>query len=253
LETLKELKIMKSQNKKTNAIMPSFTDFKNEKTKPSTTKQTSADPVKIVWERAKKRFRDARGSHDWEHTIRVIRLCEHIGPIEKADMTVLLIAASLHDIGRCQQDKSNGEICHAEIGAEMAQAIISDLRLSDKEKSNIIGCIRTHRFRGNHIPETIEAKVLFDADKLDSIGAVGIARAYLFAGELGARLHNPENNIQNTKSYSKDDTGFREFKVKLCKIKDRILTREGSIMAGKRHDFMVTFFQRFIEEYNGNL
>lgn len=238
---------------KTDSTISSFTDFKNGKTEPPATKQTPVDPVKIAWERAKKKIRDARGSHDWEHTLRVIRLCKHIGPIEKADMTVLLIAASLHDIGRCQQDKSNGQICHAEIGAEMAQAIISDLPLSEKEKSNITGCIRTHRFRGNHIPETIEAKILFDADKLDSIGAVGIARAYLFAGELGARLHNPENNIQNTKSYSRDDTGFREFKVKLCKIKDRILTLEGCRMAENRHDFMVTFFQRFIEEYNGNL
>jgi len=239
--------------KETDSTISSFADFKNEKTKSSTAKPTPVDPVKIAWERAKKKIRDARGSHDWEHTLRVIRLCEHIGPIEKADMTVLLIAASLHDIGRCQQDKSNGQICHAEIGAEMAQTIIGDLRLSEKKKSNIIGCIRTHRFRGNHTPETIEAKVLFDADKLDSIGAVGIARAYLFAGELGARLHNPENNIQNTKSYSRDDTGFREFKVKLCKVKDRILTREGCKMAENRHDFMVAFFKRFIEEYNGNL
>jgi len=238
---------------KTDATISSFTDFKNKKSESSPAKQTLADPVKIAWERAKKRFRDARGSHDWEHTLRVIRLCEHIGPIEKADMTVLLIAASLHDIGRCQQDKSNGQICHAKIGAEMAQAIIDDLPLSEKKKSNIIGCIRTHRFRGNNILETIEAKVLFDADKLDAIGAVGIARAYLFAGELGARLHNPENNIQNTKSYSRDDTGFREFKVKLCKIKDRILTPEGCRMAENRHDFMAMFFQRFIEEYNGNL
>ncbi len=239
--------------KEMDSAISSFADFKNDTTKPPAARKPPVDPVKIAWDRAEKKFQDARGSHDWEHTLRVIRLCEHIGPIEKADMTVLLIAASLHDIGRCQQDKSNGQICHAEIGAEMAQTIISDLLLSEKEKSNIIGCIRTHRFRGNHAPETIEAKVLFDADKLDAIGAVGIARAYLFAGELGARLHNPENNIQNTKSYSRDDTGFREFKIKLSKIKDRILTREGYRIAENRHDFMVTFFQRFIEEYNGNL
>ncbi|RPJ79091.1 MAG: hypothetical protein EHJ94_08535 [Deltaproteobacteria bacterium] len=103
------------------------------------------------------------------------------------------------------------------------------------------------------MPETIEAKVLFDADKLDAIGAVGIARAYLFAGELGARLHNTDNNIQNTKPYSKEDTGYREYIKKLCKIKDRVLTAEGHRMAEKRHDFMVHFFDRFIEEYNGRI
>jgi len=238
---------------KNNPSISPLPHLKNKKAEYVKTGRSPADPVKIAWKRAKKLFRDAKGSHDWDHTLRVIRLCTHIGPIEKANMTVLLIAAGLHDIGRCQQDKSSGKICHAEIGAKMAKTIIEDLPLSRKEKLHVIDCIRTHRFRGKHTPKTIEAKVLFDADKLDSIGAVGVARAFLFAGELGARLHNPGNNIQNTQSYSMDDTGFREFKVKLRKIKNRILTREGSRMAEQRHDFMVMFFQRFLQEHNGSL
>lgn len=213
----------------------------------------SEDPVAFIQRTAKQYFNNAKGSHAWDHTIRVIRLCEHIGPIEKADMTVLLIAASLHDIGRHLQDQSNGQICHAEQGAELSREIIRDLPLSNEQKSNIIHSIQTHRYRGENIPETTEAKVLFDADKLDAIGAVGIARAYLFAGELGARLHNPDNNIQNTKPYSRDDTGYREFKLKLCKIKDRIITQEGQRMAEKRHAFMVSFFDRFLDEYEGNI
>ena len=93
--------------------------------------------------------------------------------------------------------------------------------------------------------------MLFDADKLDAIGAVGVARAYLFAGELGAMLHNPDVEPEEVKPYSKDDTGFREYKVKLCKIKDRILTGEGKRMAEERHAFMEEFFKRFQEEYEG--
>lgn len=166
-------------------------------------------------------------------------------------MDVLLIAAYLHDIGRCSQDASNGAVCHAEKGAEMARSIIQDLPLSDMQKENIIHCVRSHRFRGNHAPRTAEAKILFDADKLDSIGAVGVARAFLFAGEVGARLHNPDIDVEDARPYSKDDTGFREFKVKLTKIKDRILTKEGQEMAGERHDFMEEFFKRFLEEYDG--
>ncbi len=209
--------------------------------------------VMIVKKRAKKLFKGARGSHDWEHTLRVFRLCEHIGVAEKADMDTLLAAAFLHDIGRCFQDNSNGEICHAKKGAQMAETLLKELEFSEAQKENIIHCIRAHRFRDSHVPETVEAKVLFDADKLDAIGAVGVARAYLFAGEVGAKLHNPDIDVEEVKSYSRDDTGFREYKVKLCKIKDRVLTREGKKIASGRHDFMEKFFKRFLDEYDANV
>jgi len=200
---------------------------------------------------AKKLLDGARGSHDWEHTLRVFKLCERIGAAEGADMSVVRVAAYLHDIGRGYQDASNGAICHAEKGAKMATSKIAALPFTKKQKENIIHSIRSHRFRGNHKPKTKEAKVLFDADKLDAIGAVGVARAYLFAGEVGARLHNSKIDIEKTQPYSKDDTGYREFKVKLCKIRDRILTKEGKKLADERHEFMAQFFKRFIKEYEG--
>ena len=125
------------------------------------------------------------------------------------------------------------------------------LVVSEAQKKNILHCIRSHRFRGNHEPKTPEARVLFDADKLDAIGAVGVARAFLFAGEVGARLHSEEAFIEETEPYSVDDTGYREFKVKLSKIRDRILTAEGRKLAEDRHVMMVEFFKRFLEEYEG--
>ena len=173
--------------------------------------------------------------------------------MEHADLTVLQIAAYLHDIGRSYQDNSNGTICHAEKGVQLAEPLIKSLALSADQKQNILHCIKAHRFRGNCRPVTIEAKVLFDADKLDAIGAVGIARAYLFAGELGARLHAPEIEIKDTRSYSREDTGYREYKVKLDKIKDRIITAEGKRVAKDRHQFMKEFFDRFLGEYSGEL
>lgn len=200
---------------------------------------------------AKKMFDGAPGSHDWEHTLRVSRLCERIGAAEGVDMDVLRVAAYLHDIGRSHQDASNGAVCHAEIGAQMAKPIVRALPLTEKQKDNIVHCIRSHRFRGNHAPKTAEAKVLFDADKIDAIGAVGVARAYLFAGEVGARLHNPDINAEEAEPYSKDDTGFREYKVKLRNIRYRISTEEGRRLANERHDFMERFFKRFINEYEG--
>jgi uncharacterized protein len=196
-------------------------------------------------------FQGARGSHDWDHTLRVRRLCERIGAAEGVDMDVLLASAYLHDIARSQQDDSDGAVCHAEKGAQLAASIVEKLPLTTGQKDNILHCIRSHRFRGNHKPRTPEARVLFDADKLDAIGAVGVARAYLFAGEVGARLHREDANVEATKPYSVDDTGYREFIVKLCKIKDRILTPAGQKLAVDRHTFMEEFFNRFLEEYEG--
>jgi uncharacterized protein len=198
-----------------------------------------------------KMFETAKGSHDWDHTLRVYGLCERIGKAERADMKVLKIAAYLHDIGRSVQDQSAGKVCHAAEGAKLTREIIGQLSLPDFQKDNIIHCVRSHRFRGNHEPKTLEAKVLFDADKLDSIGAVGVARAFLFAGEVGAKLHNPDINVENTLPYSKDDTGYREFKLKLSRIRDRIITTEGRKLAKERHEFMENFFKRFLEEFEG--
>ena len=194
-------------------------------------------------------FSHVPSSHDWDHTLRVHKMCMHIGPIEGADMIVLQIAAYLHDIGRRLQDESMGSVCHAEKGAELAVELLSNISISEQQKANIIHSIKSHRFRGNSRPETLEAKVLFDADKLDAIGAIGIGRAFQFAGEVGARLHNPRINPEDTESYTIDDTGYREYKLKLSKIKDHMLTSEGRRIAEKRHEFMEIFFDRFLLEY----
>lgn len=210
-------------------------------------------PLEHIKEIAEKMFAEAKGSHSWEHTLRVFQLCERIGVKEGADLDVVLIAACLHDIGRCYQDSSNGRICHAEKGAELAAPLIESLDISNHQKENILHCIRSHRFRGQTPPGTIEAQVLFDADKLDAIGAVGIARAFQFAGEVGARLHNSHLNIENTHPYSEEDTGYREFRVKLSKIHERILTAEGKRLAADRHAYMCAFFDRFLAEHAGEL
>jgi uncharacterized protein len=209
------------------------------------------DPLLNIKAAAHRFFHSARGSHDWEHTLRVVRLCNSIGQPEGADMLVLEIAAYLHDIGRDHQDKSKGNLCHAKKSACMALPLIQEVDISQLQKRNILHCIEAHRFREGPTPQTLEAKVLFDADKLDAIGAVGIARAYLFAGELGAFLHNPNLAPEETEAYTKDDTGYREYIVKLSKVKDRMLTDVGKQMAAERHVFMDTFFKRFLEEYDG--
>jgi uncharacterized protein len=214
---------------------------------------TPTDLLACIRETAGKFFKDVEGSHDWEHTLRVHRLCRRIGPLEGADMVVLEAAAYLHDIGRPAQDEARGALCHAVHGARMAEEILQPLDLEPSRKDNIVHSIRTHRFRDDALPQTIEARVLFDADKLDAIGAVGIARAFQFAGELGASLHNPYLAPEQTESYSRNDTGYREYVVKLARIKDRMLTINGRKAAMARDAFMTTFFDRFLKEYAGEL
>ena len=208
---------------------------------------TTLEDIKIY---SMKVFSNSRGSHGWDHTSRVYNMCVHIGQIEDADLDVLRIAAYLHDIGRQIQDESNGNICHAQTGTEITVKLLEHYPISNDQKTNIIHSIRSHRYRGDSKPETLEAKVLFDSDKLDSIGAIGVARAFQFAGEIGAKLYNADVELTDTRSYTEEDTAYREFKLKLSKIKDRMLTQEGRRIAIARHEFMEKFFKRFMDEIN---
>ena len=204
-----------------------------------------------IREEAQCYFNNAKGSHDWYHTERVYALCMHIGKKEQADLEVLKLAALLHDIGREFQDRTNGRVCHAEKGASVARKLLEKYGAAEKLIARVVHCIECHRFRGDKLPQTTEAKVLYDADKLDSIGAVGIGRAFLFAGEIGAHLHKNGVTIENTEPYTKEDTAYREFMVKLRKVKDKMLTTEGKRIAEKRHSFMEEFFQRLSREVEG--
>lgn len=212
-----------------------------------------ASLIETIRAEARAGFDGARGSHDWDHTERVLHLCLRIGKREKADLFVLKLAAVLHDIGRAEEDRSNGRPCHAEAGAERARTILAKHGLPEDLIGRVVHCIAAHRYRKTVKPETLEARVLFDADKLDSIGAVGIGRAFLFAGEVGARLHDKDIDVEKTKPYTKDDTAFREFLVKLRHVKDRMTTAEGRRIARQRHAFMRDFFSRLNKETDGIL
>jgi uncharacterized protein len=198
-------------------------------------------------------FRSARGSHGWDHTERVYGLCLRIGRKEGADLDTLRLAALLHDIGRAEEDRSNGRICHAARGAVLAREILRARGMDEARTAAVVRAIETHRFRGRFVPDTKEGKILFDADKLDSIGAVGVGRAFLFAGEVGAKLHDPKIKVRDTKPYTQEDTAYREFLVKLARVKVRMFTSEGKQIARERYDFMAAFFRRLNKETAGIL
>ncbi len=191
------------------------------------------------------------GSHGPDHSERVFQSAMAMGRKMDASLAVLAPASLLHDIGRSQESRSRGRVCHAELGAEMAAPILLKLGYSEGEIVPICHCIRAHRFRGATKPESLEARILFDADKLDSIGAIGIGRAFLFAGQIGARLHNAEIDPASTESYSREDTAYREFQVKMSRVRDQMLTPLGQQMARRRHVFMEQFFDELNREIYG--
>jgi uncharacterized protein len=212
--------------------------------------------INEIRDKAKTFFVGASGCHDWSHVERVYNLSLKIAEKEKANISVVELSAYLHDIGRREEMKSKGKIDHAEKGVELAEEILAPYNLDLEIKDNIKHCILTHRFRNNHKPSTIEAKILFDADKLDSIGAVGIGRDFLFAGYAGSKClytGNEKKLVKNARDfgYTKEDSALLEYYFKLNKVKDKILTKTGKEIAEQRHSYMADFFERFESEVKG--
>ena len=191
------------------------------------------------------------GCHDFDHTLRVLKNARMLAAEEACSETECILidlAALLHDCARPEEFASRGRICHAERGAEKAGEILRSLGCSDPEVIlPVCDAVRCHRFRGDFRPATTVAKILHDADKLDCIGAVGIGRAFHYAGKLGARLHNTAEEALNSAEYSREDTAYREYLVKLSKVPDRMATVSGKRHAQERAEFMREFFRRMNE------
>ncbi len=205
----------------------------------------------------KKYFVDASGCHDFTHVERVRALALRIGRAEKADLLVLEAAALLHDIAKNDEMRKKGEFCHATEGAVLARPILEAAGADEKTIDCIVHCIATHRKRGKNVPESLEAKILFDADKLDSLGAVGIGRVFLFAGMAGSKTLYTGHEQEFAKhdkdySYTKEDSVFLEYEQHLKHLKDRMLTKTGKMIAKERSDYMRDFFRQFWKEVRGN-
>lgn len=193
---------------------------------------------------------DFSDGHDYFHTCRVVKhalkLCEQM---PHADRNVVHIAAILHDVARPLESASAGKIDHAQAGAQIARDFLIKNHSSAIFADNVAACIAQHRFRSNLRPASIEAEILFDADKLDSLGAVGIARSFFFAAKVGAKIHNSAQEALNSQAYSVDDTAYREFLVKLSKLPDQMLTEPGKIQAIALKSFMNQFFEQLNKEF----
>ncbi len=203
----------------------------------------------ITIDQARRYYAAADTAHDFEHVLRVWRLVQRIGPAEGADMVVLQAATLLHDVARADELRSGVE--HAAEGARRAQLILADHPPVQVEA--VAHAIAAHRFRGDVTPNTLEARVLYDADKLDAIGAIGVARAYAIAGLLGQPLWTPPipNQVASRDDLSAHHSPVREFAVKLGRLRDTLYTPTARAIAHGRHAFMEAYFARLEQEVLG--
>ena len=217
----------------------------------------SAEAASRLWERVFERVRrelgDAPGCHDFAHTLRVLKNAERIASEEPGcDANAVRFGALLHDVARPEELASGGKLCHAALGAEKARRILQEEGCEDAVfAAHVSEIVRTHRYRGNLRPATPEARIVYDADKLDSLGAFGVARAFHFAGRIGACLHNTEREALASESYSSQDSAYREYLVKLRGLPDHLLTEPARRIAADRAAFMRAFFDRLNEEQEG--
>lgn len=197
----------------------------------------------------KAKLANAPGCHDYAHTLRVLHNAELLLQTEPdADSFVVRTAALFHDFARPEELASDGKQDHAQLGADLVRIELEQLGCEPDFVDHVTSCIRTHRYRGKLIPETLEAKIVYDADKLDSTGAFGIARAFHFAGRIGAYLHNTAEEAVNSDAYGKNDSAYREYLVKLRHLPGKMLTESGRELAKERAVFMDEFFSRLNNE-----
>jgi len=183
-------------------------------------------------------------AHDKEHVYRVLYNAMIIAEKESnINYDVLIGACLLHDIGR-QEQFADSSVCHAEAGADKAFRFLLAQGFSEDYALQVQSCILTHRFRKNREPVSLEAKILFDADKLDVVGAMGIARTLMYNGTLSEPLYSllPDGNV----SSGEEDTQpsfCHEYKFKLEKLYDHFYTETASQMASQRKKIAADFYE----------
>jgi uncharacterized protein len=201
-----------------------------------------------LYETVKKILKKSPRCHDWEHTERVINNALLIAKKEDCDLLVVELGALLHDVARADEISIKGKICHARQGAKITDDILKKQHVDKELRTKIVRCVRRHRYRSSQKPESIEEKIVYDADKLDSLGAVGIGRSFLFAGRIGAKVHNKMDVALSSKTYTENDTAYREYLVKQRLLPSKMLTRRGRKIAKKRLAFMKKFFDEINRE-----
>ena len=188
-------------------------------------------------------------AHDAEHIYRVLYSALDIASTEPdVNVDVLIAACLLHDVGREAQFKDSS-VCHARAGSGMAYDFLLTEGFSEGFAAHVRDCIRTHRFRSNDLPQSVEAKILFDSDKLDAAGAVGIARTFLYKGNVQEPIYTrATDGAISDGTQSNEPSFFHEYKRKLEGIDSKFFTTRGAQLAQERRKAAVDYYEALLKE-----
>lgn len=210
----------------------------------------------ITIDEARGWYQDADPVHDFDHVLRVYRLAEKLAQAEGADVRIVRAAALLHDSrGSAPGGVGDDRAEHHIASAVFAGDVLKEKGWAMDQIQAVQHCIRSHRYRGGEDePQTLEAKVLFDADKLDVLGAIGAARTIAYAALDGQPAYaEPSARFLQTgeKEPGEPHSSFHEFIFKLRNVKDRMFTDKGKKLAQDRHAYLVSFYEQLQAEARG--
>jgi len=192
-------------------------------------------------EKISSHYKEADPAHDFSHILRVYRNARLIGQEEGADMQVLLLASLLHDVGSDKREKKN-------LGRQATETFLDSMNLDEKRKEEVLYAIDVHRFSRGILPVTLEAKILQDADRLDALGAVGIARVFLTGGALGRVMYNPEDPFCRNREPDDGRWNLDHFYKKLLKLEQGMHTKSAQRLAAKRTTVLKRYLLELEEE-----
>lgn len=213
------------------------------------------DIIKKTQDFVKTTLADAEGGHDWFHIERVYNLARHIGESEKGvDMVVIQLGALLHDIADSKFHDGDEEV-----GPKTARDWLTSEGVDTHTVNQVENIVRHISFKGSIEGQqwtSPELNVVQDADRLDALGAIGIARTFNYGGHKGRALYDPEipPNLKMSKEEYKNSTAptINHFHEKLLLLKERMNTDTGRRMAEARHNFMLMYLEQFHEEWDGS-
>ena len=192
--------------------------------------------------------------HGFDHVLRVYHLAEKIGLALKADLEVLRAAALMHDASGAHPGDEHGRANHEHQSAGFAREILQSEGWEDERIAAVLHCIRAHRYRGEERPQSLEAKILFDADKLDVVGAFGVARTIGYAVQAGQPVFSaPSEQFIETgeEQPGEPHSAYHEYLFKLQRVPDRLYTKPARDLAQARVRLMTDFFEGLRAEAEG--